>query len=274
MTYCVGIRLDAGLVFLSDSRTNAGLDQISTYRKMMIYEKPGDRFMVMLSAGNLSISQSVREILQVEKLDNGHGEPLTIWNATSMFDAARVLGSAVRRVWDQDGPSLKQSGVDFNTSMIFGGQIKGEAMRMFLVYSAGNFIEATRETCFFQIGESKYGKPILDRVLTPATPLDEAAKCALVSMDSTLKSNLSVGLPLDLLVYRAGAFASSEFVCIDDSNPYFRMIHTTWGQRLREVFEGIDDPRWDGGDTTHPLMTRSARYEPMRKITHPGERIV
>jgi putative proteasome-type protease len=147
-------------------------------------------------------------------------------------------------------------------------------MRMFLVYSAGNFIEATRETCFFQVGESKYGKPILDRVLTPATPLDEAAKCALVSMDSTLKSNLSVGLPLDLLVYGAGALQSQQVVCIDEHNPYFRMIRSTWGQRLREVFEGIDDPRWDGGDSTHPLLERSRRYETMRKITHPGERIV
>jgi putative proteasome-type protease len=147
-------------------------------------------------------------------------------------------------------------------------------MRMFLVYSAGNFIEATRETCFFQVGESKYGKPILDRVLTPTTGLNEAAKCALVSMDSTLKSNLSVGLPLDLLVYRLGTFGSSEHVCIDDRNPYFRMMHSTWGQRLREVFEGIDDPRWDGGDATHPLMVKSERHEPMRKITNPGERIV
>ena len=274
MTYCVGIRLNAGLVFLSDSRTNAGLDQISTYRKMMIYEKAGDRFMVMLSAGNLSISQSVREILQVERLDNGDEPPLTIWNATSMFDAVRVLGSAVRRVYDQDGPSLKAAGVDFNASMVFGGQIKGEAMRLFLVYAAGNFIEATRETCFFQVGESKYGKPILDRVLTPETKLDEAAKCALVSMDSTLKSNLSVGLPLDLLVYREGSFGSDEHVCIDDHNPYFSMIRGTWGQRLREVFEGIDDPRWDGGDAEHPLMARSPRYEPMRKITTPEERIV
>ncbi len=275
MTYCVGIRLDAGLVFMSDSRTNAGLDQISTYRKMMIYERPDDRFMVLLSAGNLSVSQSVREILQVEKLDRGvHEQPLTIWNATSMFDATRVLGSAVRRVYEQDGPSLKAAGIDFNASMIFGGQIKGEAMRLFMVYSAGNFIEATRETCFYQVGESKYGKPILDRVLTPATPLDEAAKCALVSMDSTLKSNLSVGLPLDLLVYREGTYCSDHVVCIDDSNPYFRMIRSTWGQRLHEVFEGIDDPRWDGGDADHPLMVRSERYEPMRKITQPGERIV
>jgi putative proteasome-type protease len=274
MTYCVGIKLNAGLVFLSDSRTNAGLDAISTFRKMMIYEKRGDRFMVMLSAGNLSISQSVREILQVEKLDNGDAEPITIWNATSMFDAARVLGSAVRRVHAQDGASLRAGGIEFNTSMIFGGQIAGEAMRLFLVYSAGNFIEATRETCFFQIGESKYGKPILDRVLTPATALDEAAKCALVSMDSTLKSNLSVGPPLDLVVYREGAFGSDEHVCIDDGNPYFQMIRSTWGQRLREVFESIDDPVWDGGQAQHPLMVGSQRFEPMRKITHPGERIV
>ena len=274
MTYCVGIRLNAGLVFLSDSRTNAGLDAISTFRKMMIYEQPGERFMVMLSAGNLSISQSVRELLQVEKLDNGTEAGLTIWNAKSMFDATRVLGAAVRRVYEQDGAALKNAGVDFNASMVFGGQIKGEAMRLFLVYGAGNFIEATRETCFFQVGESKYGKPILDRVLTPTTALDEAAKCALVSMDSTLKSNLSVGLPLDLLVYREGSFQSDEIACLDERNPYFQMIHSTWGQRLREVFESIDDPRWDGGDATHPLMVPSTRYEPMRKICKPSERIV
>ena len=278
MTYCVGIKLDAGLVFLSDSRTNAGLDQISTFRKMMVYEKPGDRFMVMLSAGNLSISQSVREILQVEKVDSGSGDDdapgITIWNAKSMFDAARVLGAAVRRVHAQDGAALRAEGIDFNASMIFGGQIAGEAMRLFQVYSAGNFIEATRETCYFQVGESKYGKPVLDRMLTPGTKLDEAAKCALVSMDSTLKSNLSVGLPLDLLVYEQGALASNQIVCIDEQNPYFRMIHDTWGQRLRQVFESIDDPQWNGGDATHPLCAPSVRYEPMRKITHPGEKIV
>jgi putative proteasome-type protease len=274
MTYCVGIKLDAGLVFLSDSRTNAGLDQISTFRKMIVYEKPDDRFMVMLSAGNLSISQSVREILQVEKIDNGDAPPITIWNATSMFDAVRVLGSAVRRVYGQDGPSLKASGVDFNASMIFGGQIKGEAMRLFLVYSAGNFIEATRETCYFQIGESKYGKPVLDRMITPATPLDEAAKCALVSMDSTLKSNLSVGLPLDLLVYEAHRLQTDKIVCIDEHNPYFHMIRSSWGQKLRQIFESIDDPHWGERDSAHPMSVPSARFEPMRKITHPGEKIV
>ena len=274
MTYCVAIKLDAGLVFLSDSRTNAGLDQISTYRKMMVYEKPGDRFMVMLSAGNLSISQSVREILQVEKLDNGDAPPITIWNAKSMFDAVRVLGAAVRRVYDQDGPSLKSAGIDFNASMIFGGQIKGEPMRLFLVYSAGNFIEATRETCFFQVGESKYGKPVLDRMITPATPLDEAAKCALVSMDSTLKSNLSVGLPLDLLVYENGKLETDQIVCIDEHNPYFQMVHNSWGKKLRQVFESLEDPQWNGGASTTPLRAPVSRYEPMRKIGHPGERVI
>jgi putative proteasome-type protease len=274
MTYCVGVKLDAGLVFLSDSRTNAGLDQISTFRKMMIYERPGDRFMVLLSAGNLSISQQVREILQVEELESPSGPPLTIWNAPSMFDAARVLGSAVRHVFKQDGEAFENSGLDFNASLIFGGQIGRESMRLFLVYSAGNFIEATRETCYFQIGESKYGKPILDRVITPQTTLDDAAKCVLVSMDSTLKSNLSVGLPLDLLVYENGSFASSRIACIDDDNAYFRMIRRSWGQKVREAFESIEAPQWDGGATQHPLATGSTRFEPMRKIASPEEKIV
>ncbi len=247
MTYCVAIKLNAGLVFLSDSRTNAGLDQISSFRKMMVYEKTGDRFMVLLSAGNLSISQSVREILQTEQLKDGDsGETISIWNAKSMFDAARVLGAAVRHVHERDGAALKRSGVDFNVSMVFGGQIKGEGMRLFQVYSAGNFIEATSETPYFQVGESKYGKPVLDRVLTPETPLDEAAKCALVSMDSTLKSNLSVGLPLDLVVYEADSFSTSKVVCIDENNPYFRMLHDSWGQKLRQVFDSIEDPAWGG----------------------------
>src|SRR4029079_12409296 len=202
MTYCVGIKLNAGLVFLSDSRTNAGVDNISTFRKMIIYEKPGDRFMVLLSAGNLSISQSVREILQVEQIkERPESEAITIWNARSMFDAARVLGNAVRHVYERDAEALKYAGVEFNVSLVFGGQIRGESMRLFQVYSAGNFIEATPETPYFQIGESKYGKPVLDRVLTPETPLDEAANGALLWMNSTMKCALSVALPLDLVVY-------------------------------------------------------------------------
>jgi len=275
MTYCVAVKLKAGMVFLSDSRTNAGLDQISTFRKMIVYEKPGDRFMCLLSAGNLSISQSIREILQVEQLkDADNGEPITIWNAKSMFDAARVLGSAVRHVYQRDGESLKRGGVDFNVSMILGGQIGSEGMRLFQVYSPGNFIEATSETPFFQIGESKYGKPVLDRVITPDTPLDEAAKCVLISMDSTLKSNLSVGLPLDMAVYKANALQSDRIVCIDHNNPYFRMLHDTWGQRLREVFDSIDHPAWDGRPSDAPLMDGSQRYAPLKKITHPKEKLI
>ena len=275
MTYCVAIKLNAGLVFLSDSRTNAGLDQISTFRKMIVYEKPQERFMVLLSAGNLSISQSVREILQVEQLkDLPDSEPITIWNAKSMFDAARVLGAAIRRVYERDAESLHAAGVEFNVSMVLGGQIKGEAMRLFQVYSAGNFIEATPETPYFQVGESKYGKPVLDRVITPSTPLDEAAKCALVSMDSTLKSNLSVGLPLDLVVYEADKFQTDKVVCIDENNPYFKMLHNTWGQRLREVFDSIEEPMWNGGKTEIPLRVAAARSLPLKKITNEKEKLI
>ena len=275
MTYCVAVKTRAGLVFLSDSRTNAGLDQISTFRKMIIYEKPGDRFMTLLSAGNLSISQSVREVLQIEKLvEPGQDEPLTIWNATSMFDACRVLGAAVRRVYERDAAALRASGVEFNVSMIFGGQIGTEGMRLFQVYSPGNFIEATDETPYFQIGESKYGKPVLDRVITPNTPLDEAAKCALVSMDSTLKSNLSVGLPLDMVVYQAGSLHTDRIMCIDEHNPYFQMLRSSWGDKLRQMFDSIEDPMWHGGATDVPLMVPAARNTLLKKITTPDEKLI
>ncbi len=274
MTYCVGLKVAAGLVFASDSRTNAGFDQISTFRKMVVYERTGDRFMVLLSSGNLSISQSVREILQVQRLAGSGPDDTTIWNAKSMFDAARVLGHAVRQVSDHDGPALRAAGIDFGCTLIFGGQISGEAMRLFLVYSTGNFIEATAETCYFQIGEAKYGKPVLDRMLVPSTPLAEAAKCALVSIDSTLKSNLSVGLPIDLVVYEAGALRSDQMVCIDETNPYFSMIRDSWGQRLRTAFESMDDPNWDNAGARFPLQVRSDRYTVLRKIASPDEKIV
>ena len=275
MTYCVAVKLNAGLVFLSDSRTNAGLDNISTFRKMIVYEKPGDRFMVLLSAGNLSISQSVREILQVEHLkEHEHGEALTIWNAKSMFDAARVLGSAIRRVYERDAEALKNAAVDFNVSLVFGGQIRGEGMRLFQMYSAGNFVEATDETPYFQIGESKYGKPVLDRVITPDTPLAEAAKCALVSMDSTMKSNLSVGLPLDLVVYEADSFKSEKIVCLDHDNPYYKMMHNSWGQKLREVFDSIEDPVWDDAHTDTPLKMPARRHAVLKKISTAEEKLI
>ncbi len=273
MTYCVAIKLNAGLVFLADSRTNAGLDQISTFRKMMIYEQPGERFIVLLSAGNLSISQSVREALQTVEIKDAHdARPLSIWNASSMYDAARVLGAAVRQVHERDGAALKRVGVDFNVSLVLGGQIRGEDTRLFQVYSAGNFIEATAETPYFQVGESKYGKPVLDRVLTPETSLDDAAKCALVSMDSTLKSNLSVGLPLDMVLYEAGRFASDKLICIDETNPYFNMLHARWGTELRKAFDEIASPQWDAAPGTPGLLTPAARYLALHKISGPDDR--
>ena len=238
MTYCIAIKLKAGLVMLSDSRTNAGVDHISTFRKMTIYEKQGDRVMCLLASGNLAVSQAVRQRLAL-----GFGGK-TIWSAANMFEVAQLIGDAIRSVAKREEEALKAAGVDFNVSLLLGGQIKGEEPRLFHIYTAGNFIEATDENCYFQIGESKYGKPIIDRVVSPETSLDEAAKCALISMDSTLKSNLSVGLPLDLLVYQADALAVTHVSHIDEKNAYFQMIRSTWGNRLKQVFSEIEAPTW------------------------------
>ena len=262
MTYCVAMRLNAGLVFLSDSRTNAGVDHIGTFRKMSVFENPGDRMMVLMTAGNLSISQSIRQIVADYTSDEG----LSIWTAKSMHDAARLVGEAIRNVPGRDAAALEKFGIDFNVSMIFGGQINGERCRLFQMYSAGNFIESHDENTYFQIGESKYGKPIIDRVISTATPLDEAAKCALISMDSTLRSNISVGFPLDLLVYETDALAVSRFVTIDEKNQYFQMIRNNWGKQLKSVFEGIDDPVWDAAPetTANVLSTVGSTSQPVR----------
>lgn len=274
MTYCVGMRLNAGLVFLSDSRTNAGMDQISTFRKMTVFEKEGDRVLVVLSAGNLAITQAVKQLLGAETIEGSDGEPCTIWTAKSLFDVARIVGSAVRKVYDRDADALQKHGIDFNCSLIVGGQIKGETMRLFNVYSAGNFVEAGIDgVCYFQIGESKYGKPVIDRVVTPVTPLQEAAKCALISMDSTLKSNLSVGLPLDLMVYEANALKVDKLINIDEGNAYFRMIRTSWGQRLRQVFDSIPDPTWHGNQpdlSTNAASSQPQAMNPLSKISGPN----
>ncbi|HET8871209.1 MAG TPA: proteasome-type protease [Aquabacterium sp.] len=274
MTYCVAMRLNAGLVFLSDSRTNAGMDQISTFRKMTVYEKEGDRVLVLLSAGNLAITQAVKQLLGTESIEGSDGEPATIWNAKSLFDVARIVGSAVRTVYSRDADALKKHGIDFNCSLIIGGQIRGETMRLFNVYAAGNFVEAGLDgVCYFQIGESKYGKPVIDRVVTPNTPLQEAAKCALISMDSTLKSNLSVGLPLDLLVYEGDSLRVDKLINIDESNAYFRMIRSTWGQRLRQVFDSIPEPTWQGGQSDmggSAVPSQAQAMNPLSKITAPN----
>lgn len=226
MTYCIAAQLNQGLVFLSDSRTNAGVDQISIFRKLHVFELPGDRVMVLMTSGNLAISQAVLNVLAQENAQR----PDSIWRVPNMFEAARRVGHAIRLVYERDAQALREQGVEFNINLIFGGQIGTAACRLFQVYAAGNFIEATPECPYFQIGEAKYGKPILDRVLRPDTPLDEAAKCALISMDSTLRSNLSVGLPLDLLVYEADALRVTHFSSIDEHNEYFAMIRGTWGK--------------------------------------------
>ncbi len=241
MTYCVAMRLDAGVVFLADSRTNAGVDQISTFRKMTVFERAGDRLLVVLCAGNLAVTQAVLQRVREPGTSAGG---VSMWSVPSLFDAARCIGEAVRAVHAMDGEALDRAGIEFNCSFLVGGQIAGETMRLFQVYAAGNFIETTPENPYFQIGESKYGKPIVDRVITPGISLGEAAKCALISMDSTLRSNISVGLPLDLLVYEADALRVTKFVRIDESNPYMQMIRATWGARLRQVFGEIPDPAW------------------------------
>lgn len=267
MTYCVAMRLDAGLVFLSDSRTNAGVDQVGTFRKMNVFERPGDRMLVLMTAGNLSISQSIRQIVAEHITPDGK----SVWTAGSMYEAAQIVCEAIRLVHERDAKSLEQFGIDFNVSMIFGGQIKGERCRLFQMYSAGNFIESHNENTYFQIGEAKYGKPILDRVITPATPLDEAAKCALISMDSTLRSNISVGLPLDLLIYEADKLAVTRFVTIDERNQYFQMIRSTWGMQLKRVFEGIADPVWNAAPDTpsNVLSSMNVQNQPVRMSPPP-----
>ena len=255
MTYCVATRLQQGLVFLSDSRTNAGMDQVSTFRKMTVFERQGDRVLVLMSAGNLAISQSVREMLQEAV------ESESLWSATSMAEAAARVGAAVRRVHQRDHAALTQFGIEFGCSFILGGQILGEPCRLFQIYAAGNYIEAQAESPYMQIGESKYGKPILDREIAPETELDDAVKCLLISMDSTLKSNISVGLPLDLLVYRANELKVNCFVSITQNNRYFALIHEAWGRLIREAFAGLPSPDWNAMETeaSRPVFERMIR---------------
>ena len=243
MTYCVAISLDAGMIFASDSRTNAGVDHIATFSKMRVFERPEDRLIVVLSSGNLSVTQStVNTLDQRTKMgDNA----LNLFNAASMFDVASLVGDALRDVRKRDGHFLTQGQVDASASFLVGGQIRGEPPRLFLVYNEGNFIESTADTSYFQIGETKYGKPILDRVVTRDTDLISAAKCILVSFDSTMRSNISVGLPVDLLVYEANSLRIRHQRRIDEHDPYFQMIHTQWGEGLRRVFAQLPGPVWD-----------------------------
>jgi putative proteasome-type protease len=242
MTYCVAMSLDAGMIFAADSRTNAGVDQIARFSKMRVFARDGDRVIVTLSSGNLSITQNALSILE-QRARKPDGEP-TLRNATSMFDVARLTGDALREVQTREGPYLLQNNIDSHANFIVGGQVKGEAPRLFEVYSEGNFIEATPDTCYFQIGESKYGKPVIDRVVNRSTGLLEATKCTIVSFDSTMRSNISVGLPIDLVVYETDALTIRLQRRIEESDPYFQMIHSQWGEGLRRVFAQLPNPDW------------------------------
>jgi putative proteasome-type protease len=242
MTYCVGLLVDTGLVFLSDSRTNAGVDQINTFRKMSTFQQSPERALVLLSAGNLAITQAVVNELHEPGPDTNAPTPL--FQAANMFGAARVVGDALRAVHDRDAAYLKEQGHEFNANFILGGQIRGEEPRLFHIYSAGNFIESSIDTPYFQIGESKYGKPIIDRVISRSSSLAQAAKCALVSMDSTMRSNLSVGPPLDLAIVRRDEYRIATHMSIDFQNEYFKMIRARWGAALKEVFNELPNPSW------------------------------
>ena len=243
MTYCVAMSLDAGMIFASDSRTNAGVDQIARFSKMRVFARDGDRIIVALSSGNLSLTQNALSILE-QRARAGDGT-LNLWSATSMFDVARLVGDALREVKTRDGPYLQQNNIDSHANFIVGGQVRGEPHRLFEVYSEGNFIEATPDTCYFQIGESKYGKPVIDRVVKRTTGLLEATKCTIVSFDSTMRSNISVGLPIDLVVYETDSLRIKLQKRVEESDPYFQMIHTQWGEGLRRVFAQLPNPEWD-----------------------------
>jgi putative proteasome-type protease len=242
MTYCVGILLRDGLVFASDSRTNAGVDHVSTFRKLATFAVPGERFMVLLSAGNLATTQAVVTQLN-ERLDGQSGD-LTLFTAASMFEAATIVGTTLRSVLDLHASYVQQQEGDPYASFIVGGQVKGRPPRLFQIYSAGNFIEASPETPFFQIGETKYGKPILDRTVRYTMDLKRAAMAALISFDSAMRSNLGVAPPIDLLVYRNDALKPALKLEVVDGDTYFGALRSEYGKGILQVFESLPDPDW------------------------------
>ncbi len=239
MTYCVGLRLNRGLVFAADTRTNAGLDNVAVFKKLHVFERRGDRVIVLLSAGNLAVTQSVVSILEERSREPPKDGP-SIMTADTMFQVARQVGEAIREVRQIDGDALAANSESFSVSFILGGQIGQEPPRLFQVYAAGNFIEATDDTPFLQIGEHKYGKPILDRVTQADMPLGEAAKLVLISFDSTLRSNLSVGMPIDLLLYNTDTLQVLRQTRIHQDDPYFRKLSAGWSTALRDAFSHLE----------------------------------
>ncbi|MDF2235196.1 peptidase [Albimonas sp. CAU 1670] len=242
MTYCVGLRLDAGLVMLSDTRTNAGLDNISRFGKMFTWERPGERALCLMTAGNLSITQGVVTALNEACAKAEAGEDIEcLLTCSTMFRAAQLVGDAMAAQQKRYREQLEESGARSGATMILGGQRAGGRSRLFLIYDAGNFIEATEDTAFFQIGEHKYGKPILDRVITPDTPISAALKAAFVSMDSTLRSNLSVGMPLDLAVLPAGELRFSVRRRMEQDDAEFAKVSGAWSDSLKAAFSSVPE---------------------------------
>ncbi len=239
MTYCVGLLLRAGLVLLSDTRTNAGLDNISTYRKMFVFEEPGERVIAMMTAGNLSVTQTTLARLQEAIDDPDATDQSSIMKAENMLTVATLVGETLSQVTSETRSRMDRMAEAANASMIVAGQRKGGKMRLFLVYPEGNFIEATEDTPYLQIGEHKYGKPILDRVIKVDTPLADARKAALLSMDSTIRSNLSVGMPLDLVVIEADALRVGQQRRIEANDEEFAAMSAAWSQALRDAFTQI-----------------------------------
>jgi len=242
MTYCVGVMLDQGVIFASDSRTNAGVDNFAKFCKMTVFERRGDRVIVLLSSGNLAGTQAVIGVLN-QRCAAGGATP-NLWGARTMFDVAMLVSDAMRDVERRDGEFLEQSDIGFNASFILGGQVNGEPVRLFRIYAEGNFIEAGADTPYFQTGETKYGKPIIDRVITRSTPLDDAAKCVLVSFDSTMRSNLSVGMPIDLLCYERDSLEVRRRRRFDEGDAYFTALSRDWSEGTRQVFRHLPELRW------------------------------
>lgn len=251
MTYCVGVLLEDGLVLGSDSRTHAGVDDFASFCKMTVFEEAGERVLVLLSSGSLAGTQAVISLLRQEADAAGKADAeakseaaITIRSARTMFDVARVVSDAMRAIDRRDSEHLERHDLSFNASFILGGQIKGEPMRLFRIYAAGNFIEASVDTPFFQTGEAKYGKPIIDRVIAPSTSLSDAAKCVLVSFDSTMRSNLSVAMPIDLLCYERNALVVRKRRRFEQGDPYFGALSKKWSEGVRAAFKELPEPQW------------------------------
>jgi putative proteasome-type protease len=262
MTYCVGVLLNDGIVMASDSRTHAGVDNFASFCKMTVFERPGDRVIVLLSSGSLAGTQAVVSILK-QQGEAAHPTQLSIWSARTMFDVANIVSDAVRSIERRDARHLAERGSPFNASFIIGGQIKGEPLRLFRTFAEGNFIEAGSETPYFQTGEAKYGKPMLDRVVTRETSLRDTMKGVLISFDSTMRSNLSVGMPIDLLCIERDSLRATARQRFREGDTYFNALSRHWRDGIKMLFERIPDvPLVQADDRTLDLFHGPESREP------------